>query len=389
MRIAVDATIPFWKEAFSSLGEICLFSGRDVKAGDVRHADALIVRSVTDVGASLLVGSSVKFVASTSAGTDHIDQQYLNTHGIGFGYAPGCNADSVSEYIFTALYMVASRKRWNLRNKTLAVIGVGNVGSRVASKARALGMETLLCDPPLKDSTGDSQYLSFHEVLGADILTFHVPLVREGPYPTWHMLDRETLDLLSPTQFVMNASRGPVFDNGCLKAVLEKGGIAGAVLDVWEGEPRLDYALLELADIGTPHIAGSALDGKIRATEMVRDALCRYMGMGDAWDSSSFYPSPRVVYPEGGLEGQKAVLSVLLQVFDIPKCDADLRAFGALPEEQAVEQFDRLRGGCMQRPEFRHFTVDVSGRRADLDATFSALGFQVTRDLARIHREDS
>jgi erythronate-4-phosphate dehydrogenase len=336
MLIAVDETIPLWKEAFSSLGEICLFSGRDLNAGEIRHADALIVRSVTNVGASLLEGSSVKFVASTSAGTDHIDQQYLKARGIGFAYAPGCNSDSVSEYIFTALYIAASRKRWNLKSKSLAVIGVGNVGSWVVTKARALGMETLLCDPPLRDSTGDSQYLSFHEVLGADILTFHVPLVREGPYPTWHMLDRETLDRLSPTQLVMNASRGAVFDNGCLKAVLEKGGIAGAVLDVWEGEPRLDYALLELLDIGTPHIAGSALDGKIRATEMVRDALCRHMGMGDAWDSSSFYPSCRVVHPERESEGQDAVLSVLLQVFDIPKCDADLRTFGDLSEEQAV-----------------------------------------------------
>lgn len=377
MLIAVDDTIPLWKEAFSGLGEILPFSGRDLKPEEIRHADALIIRHFTRVNAALLDHSSIRFVASTSAGIDHVDLEYLKSRGICFGYAPGSNADSVAEYVFTAMFLVAARRGWDLKKKSLAVIGVGNVGSRVAARARALGMETLLCDPPLRDATGDTRYRSLDEVLGADILTFHVPLVSSGPYPTFHMLDRETLRRLSPEQIVINTARGPVFDSLALKAALQKGAIAGAVLDVWENEPRLDYSLLDRVDLGTPHIAGSARDGKIRATEMARDALCRFAGIQKPWDTRSFYPSPGVVRPKDGLEGQDAVLSVLLQILDILKCDAELRTFGILPEERAVAEFDRLRGEWMQRPEFRNITVDLSGRNFDLKGVFSALGLKV------------
>jgi erythronate-4-phosphate dehydrogenase len=298
MIIALDEAIPFWKEAFSNLGELCPFSGRSLKPEEIRHADALIVRSVTPVDVSLLEGSPVQFVASATAGVNHIDQEYLKARGIYFCYAPGCNADSVSEYIITALYATASRRQWNLPKKSLAVIGVGNVGFRVAKKTRALGMKVLLCDPPLRDSTGDPQYLSFDDVLGADILTFHVPLVSEGPYPTWHMLDRKTLDRLLPTQFLLNSARGAVFDNRELKSALQDGRIEGAVLDVWEGEPRIDYALLDSVDIGTPHIAGGGLDGKIRAVEMAREGLCRFFAIQSPWNTDSLCAPPRLIRPE-------------------------------------------------------------------------------------------
>ena len=165
MIIAVDEAIPYWEEAFSELGKIRPYSAKGLKPADIRDADVLVVRTVTRVNASLLEGSSVRFVAAASAGIDHIDQAYLKARGIHFSYAAGCNANSVSEYIVTALHVIASRKGWNLKDKSLAVMGVGNVGSRVAQKARALGMKVLLCDPPLRDSTGDAQYQPLDDVL--------------------------------------------------------------------------------------------------------------------------------------------------------------------------------------------------------------------------------
>ncbi len=377
MIIAIDHAIPYWKEAFSGLGDIRLFMGRNLKPADVRDVDALIVRTITPVNASLLEGSAVRFVGGASAGIDHIDQDYLKGHGIYFSYAAGCNANAVSEYVVTALHVIASWRGWDLKSKSIAVVGVGNVGSRVAKKAKALGMKVLLCDPPLRDLTGDTQYRDLEDVFGADILSFHVPLAMEGPYPTWHMIDRANLDLLSPWQFLINSSRGAVIDNEALKSALLERRMAGAVLDVWEEEPQVDYSLLKLLDIGTPHIAGISFDGKIRATEMVREDLCRFFGIQSSWDTNPFYPESGLIGLEQQTSEQDALLSVLLQVFDIIKDDKDLRGLGLIAAGEAAAGFDRLRNNHPLRPEFDHFIVDLSRQNSNLSSTVASLGFKL------------
>lgn len=377
MIIAIDCALPFWKESFESLGEVRPFSGKDLKPEDIRDADALIVRTVTQVNASLLEGSSVRFVGAASAGMDHVDREYLEKKGIHFTWAAGCNADAVSEYILAALHLVASRRNWNLQEKSLAVIGVGNVGSRVARKARNLGMKVFLCDPPLKDLTGDPQYESIENVLKADILTFHVPLATTGPYPTYHMLNRDLLSRLSPEQYLINSSRGDVFDSQELKSYLRKGKILGTVLDVWEGEPFIDYSLLELADIGTPHVAGTTLDGKIKAVEMMRDALCRFWGYPIPENNESFYPKAQRVHPAHETERQNAMASVLHQVYNIEKDDADLRALAGIPAKQSAEGFEQLRTKHLLRPEFPHYLVGLNEHQKDLAGTFAGIGFKL------------
>ena len=376
MIIALDQAIPYWEDAFSEFGEIRPFPARDLKPENIRGAEALIVRTVTPVNASLLDGSRVRFVAAASAGTDHIDQDYLNRRGISFCYAAGCNADAASEYVIAALQAIAFRKKWNLKGKSLAVIGVGNVGSRVVKKTRALGMEVLLCDPPLRDLTGDSRYLDLDGVLEADILSFHVPLVSEGPYPTRHMIDRNVLARLSSGQFLINCARGAVLNNRDLKSALMERELGGAVLDVWEGEPRIDYDLLDLVDIGTPHIAGSGLDGKIGATEMVRKGLSGYCGIQPRANMPSPYPKPRMIRPERGSSGQAAISSVIRQVYDIVGDDVKLRALKRMGTERAAESFQRLRSEYRLRPEFRHFAVDLT-QHGNLAEAFSALGFKL------------
>jgi erythronate-4-phosphate dehydrogenase len=379
MIIAADKEIPYGKEAFSQLGQVRFFSGRDLKPDTLHDVDALIVRTITPVNASLLDGAAVRCIGAASAGTDHVDQPYLKARGIYFSYAAGCNANSVSEYIVTVLHVIAARRGWNLRQKSLAIIGVGNVGSRVERKAEALGMQVCLCDPPLRDLTGDTRYRTLDEVLGADILTFHVPLASDGLYPTWHMLDRKMLDRLSPTQVLINTSRGAVFDGQELKNALQQKRISGAIMDVWDEEPIVDYSLLELADIGTPHIAGGALDGKIRATEMIREDLGRFLGIRSVGLADSVYPEAKSLRPETGASGQEAVQSVLLQAFDILSKDAKLRDLGAVAIEQATAGFERLRTERPLRLEFRHFTVELSPAQRDLADILQALGFQTKR----------
>jgi erythronate-4-phosphate dehydrogenase len=246
----------------------------------------------------------------------------------------------------------------------------------VAQKAAALGMHTLLCDPPLRETTGDPKYLPFENALEADIITFHVPLTDNGPHATWHMLNESVLNRLSPGQFVINASRGPVVDNQALKHALSEKRISGAIIDVWEEEPTIDYSLVELVDIGTPHIAGTSWDGKIRATDMVRQCLSDFHGLESSSIIESHAPESFTISPERGMQGQSAIVSALLKAVDLRQADAALRALQLVDAPQATAGFDRLRKTFPLRPEFRHLLVELDGKNAGLCDAFAALGFK-------------
>lgn len=376
MIIAADEAIPYLQAAFAGVGELRLFSGRSARREDVRGADALLVRSVTKVGADLLEGSSVRFVGTATIGMDHIDLEYLMSRGIHVANAAGSNAKAVAEYVIAALLETAEAKGWRLSEKSIAVIGVGHIGSLVEKMAAALGMEVLLCDPPLRESTGDKRYRFLDDVLGADLLTLHVPLTAEGPYPTRHMIDGGVLQRLSPRQYLINTARGAVVCGSDLKRALRERRIEGAILDVWEDEPRIDYDLLDLVDLGTPHVAGSSLDGKVCGTAMVLEALCRFFGIEERWDTRGIFPEPQRLRPQAGVEAQSAVRSVVREAYDIHRDDASLRASKGLPEDAAAERFDRLRIDYPLRREFTHFVVEVPVG-SSLASTFKALGFQV------------
>ncbi len=376
MILAVDEILPWGREAFSPLGDIRAFSGRRIKPSDVRDADALIVRSVTRVDAQLLHGSSVKFVGSATIGMDHIDEPYLRSRGIHATNAAGSNANSVAEYVVAALLVTARRKGWDLSRKSIGIIGVGHVGSKVEEKARILGMRVRLCDPPLRDATGDTRYGSLEDVLDSDILTLHVPLTRTGPYPTFHMIDESVLSRLSKHQFLINTARGSVVEGGALKRALERPSLEGAILDVWEGEPVIDYSLLGLVEIGSPHIAGYSLDGKVAGTAMVVEELCRYFNISYRWDTRSIFPAPENIRPDAGLGVQDALRSIVTRAYDILADDANLRALSPLPSDEARSGFDGLRNRYNFRPEFRHWVVEYGSEHAELNGTLTALGFQ-------------
>jgi erythronate-4-phosphate dehydrogenase len=376
MRIVVDEAIAFWSEAFASVGEVRPIRGSRIGPGDVRDADALIVRTVTRVDRALLEGSSIRFVGTATIGTDHIDIPYLQSQGITHVNAAGCNANAVSEYVTAALHLLAARRGWDLRSRTLGVVGVGHVGSRVVRKAEALGMPVLLCDPPLRDLTGDAKYLELGEVLEADIVTFHVPLTKSGPCPTRHMAGALLFGKLGPSRILINTSRGPVCDGAAMKDALRAGALGGAVLDVWEGEPRLDYELVEKVEIASPHVAGYSMDGKIRATEMMVEALCRFAGLEAAWDSSTFHHATREL-SIGSPDAHGAVAESVRKAYDISVDDESVRRLATLPAEQAASAFEKLRTGYSYRPEFHHFRVSLAPGAAGAAPTLRALGFGV------------
>jgi erythronate-4-phosphate dehydrogenase len=382
MILVVDDAIPYYEEAFASVGELRTFRSGNLRRGDMLDADALIVRSTTRVDQALLDGTPIRFVGTASIGMDHLDQEYLESQDIHCANAAGSNAKAVAEYVVAALLVIVEELERNLSELSLAIIGVGNVGSRVAAMANALGLEVLLCDPPLREKTDDRRYLALDDMLGADILTFHVPLTLTGPHSTYHMADETLFGRLTPRQFIINTARGAVIDSRALKSALAASAVAGAVLDVWEDEPRIDYSLLELADLGTPHIAGSSLDGKLAGTRMVLEALCSYHHLRVTWDGHAKYPGPRTIRVENGARDQRALQSAVLQAYDIRQDDARLRGIAFLGTERSAEAFDSIRSDYPLRPEFHHFVVELEPENIGLGPVLEALGFRVAASVS-------
>ncbi len=277
MKIVVDDKIPFIREKLALLAdEVVALRGADISADDVRDADALIVRTRTRCDEALLKDSKVQFVATATIGFDHIDTAYMKRAGIHWTNCPGCNAASVAQYVECSLLLLEREKGLALRESTIGIVGCGHVGSKVKAVAERLGMCVLVCDPLLADPSFVSLDAIERE---ADIITFHVPLTREGEYATYHMADDAFFHQLSRVPYIINTSRGEVVDNEALLSALNEGRVHDAVIDVWEHEPQLNLELLKRVYIGTPHIAGYSADGKVNADNMVIDALCQHFGL--------------------------------------------------------------------------------------------------------------
>lgn len=267
MKIVIDENIPFITGVFEPWAEVVYSPGRAIDARMVKDADALIVRTRTKCSSNLLEGSRVKIVASATIGYDHMETAWLDSAGIKWVNAPGCNSGSVMQYITAVLFFLASRRSLDLRSLTLGVVGVGNVGTKVVRAAEAIGMKVLQNDPPRKRLEGGNDFFPLEKLLEeSDILTLHVPLTLEGEDSTRHLINSTNLSGLRKNCILINSSRGEVADNAALREALSSKTLAGAVLDVWEGEPEADRRLVKLTDIATPHIAGYSVDGKANAT---------------------------------------------------------------------------------------------------------------------------
>ncbi len=277
MKIIVDNKIPYIQEKLHLLAdEVVALNGAAISAADVRDADALIVRTRTRCDESLLKDSKVQFVATATIGFDHIDADYLKRAGIAWTSCPGCNAASVAQYVESSLLLLQQERGVSLPQSTIGIVGCGHVGSKVKTVAERLGMRILICDPLL----GNPDFVPLSVIeQDADIITFHVPLTREGNYATWHMADESFFHRLHKTPYIINTSRGEVVDNTALLTALLQGKVRDTVIDVWEGEPHLNEELLRCVFIGTPHIAGYSADGKANADNMVIDALCQHFGL--------------------------------------------------------------------------------------------------------------
>ena len=344
MKVIVDNKIPFIKEAIEKIADEVVYApGKDLTPSLVKDADALIIRTRTHCNRGLLEGSKVKFIATATIGFDHIDTEYCREAGITWTNAPGCNSASVAQYLHSSLILLQESKGINLSEATIGIIGVGNVGSKVAKVAQELGMRVLLNDLPREDKEGKQNFSSLQTLAKeCNVLTFHVPLYKEGKYRTYHLADTAFFQSLKQKPVIINTSRGEVIETDALLNALETKLMSDAIIDVWENEPTINLTLLKKVFLGTPHIAGYSADGKANATRMSLDALCRYFNIQA--DYQIIPPAPS--QPQITVE---TLSDAYLQIYD-PRQDSN--ALKTHPE-----LFEKLRGDYPLRREKKAYTI--------------------------------
>ena len=383
MKIVADENIPFVKECFASIGNVQTLSGRKITPDTTADADILLVRSITLVNEKLLANSKVKFVATATIGFEHVDVDYLNKRNIGFASAPGSNANSVADYIVAALLSVAQKHKIILEGKSIGVVGVGNVGSKVAKKCAALGMIVKLNDPPLSRQTGDSKYRPLNELFDCDFITLHTPLTREGQDKTYHLADEKFFASLKTGCVFINTCRGAVHDTAALKAAIRNKKLSAVILDVWENEPNIDCELLRLVDISTPHIAGYSLDGKIAGMIMIYNAACEHFGLKPKHKIEDFLPPPTVpliTIDKISPDPQKLLHEIVRQVYVINRDDFNTREIAMVEPEKRGKFFDDLRKNYPVRREFQNTTIILATESTeDTENKLKGIGFKVKR----------
>ena len=373
MKIIIDDKIPYIRGAFESVAEVVYLPGSKTTPEIAADADAIVTRTRTICNEKLLAGSSVKFIATATIGYDHIDTEYCDSVGIRWTNAPGCNSKSVEQYIASTIMVLAERKGWNLNEKTIGVVGVGNVGSKVARICEIFGMKVLINDPPRERAEGSEKFVSLETIQNeADIIALHVPLNMKGEDATYHLGNENFLNALKKKPVLINSCRGEVTETAAVKSALKSGQISAFVCDCWENEPDLDLELLSLTEIATPHIAGYSKDGKATGTLMSVQAISKYFGLGlENWQPSGVEePNEPVFELDGaGLTEQQILSKAILHTYDIRNDDRDFR--------NNVAQFEQLRGDYPTRREFPAFTVMAKNMELQTIEKLKKIGFNV------------
>ncbi|APX93928.1 4-phosphoerythronate dehydrogenase [Halomonas sp. 1513] len=384
MRVIVDANIPAAKRCFGELGEVVMLPGREIDGAALAGAEALIVRSITRVDASLLeaaqrAGARLRFVGTCTIGTDHVDQAALAARGIDFASAPGCNAEAVVDYVLSSLALLAEREETALDRRRVGIVGAGNVGERLYRRLTALGLDCRRCDPPRAEAEPGERFHGLGELCEwADVLCLHTPLVRSGAHATHHLLNAERIAALKPGTWLLNAGRGDCLDGAALSQRLATAGDLRVVLDVWEGEPGIDATLRQRVDIATPHIAGYSLDGKLRGTQQIYAAALRRFGLPARLSIDDLAPPPPLRRLElgSGLSPWDALRLCMRAVYDVRR-DHDGLALRAATQGMA-KGFDAWRAEYPLRREFATLKVALGKDSQPLAPLLAAAGFRVS-----------
>lgn len=373
-QIVVESSIPYLRGLAERYAQVRYVPSADFSPASLRGSDALIVRSITACNAQSLPPSGLSFIATATAGYDHIDLDYCQRAGIAWRNAAGCNSRSVGQYVLSALSGLALRDGLRLGELTVGIIGVGYAGRAVAELLGIMGVRTLLYDPPRAEREGADGFATLEQVQEcSDVITLHVPLTKGGAHPTYHMVDRDFIRRCRRRPVLINACRGGVCPSEALVWGRREGLLSALVIDCWEGEPAIDAQLLELADIASPHIAGFSADGKRRASLLALEAVCQHFSIpcDDLWqlaDPLNQPPEPHISLDD--VDELWQVPTALLRTLDLSVLTAQMKA--------SPRDFEQLRRAYQYPREMLAYTV--SGARPQSSAVLQGMGFGIRSD---------
>ncbi|TXR53993.1 4-phosphoerythronate dehydrogenase [Reinekea thalattae] len=376
MRIIADENMPNVEEWFAPVASsIVRKPGRSLTADDLSQADALLVRSVTQVNQALLENTLIRFVGSATIGTDHIDLAYLNSKSIQFHHAPGCNAQSVCDWLLSVFARLYLDRQLDWQHKTIGIVGVGNVGGKVAERLQRLGCKLLLCDPIRYQKGSLPEHVELQELLQqSDIVCLHTPHTTKGDHATHHLFNQQQLNLLRPGCWIINAGRGPVIEGPALAQKIDSGEL-NAVLDVWPQEPVVTEQQLQQVALASPHVAGYSLEGKFEGTRMLAKAFYQWLG--------ETFVSEQVSVPKAGvvnaLQHQHAdidtwISRLVLAVYD-PAEDTQALKQALNQGVVSAQAFDALRKNYPTRREIASVVIEQAP--AELAQRLRPFGFSV------------
>lgn len=370
LTIVADENIPMAEALFAPYGNLIRLPGRDISSADLKNADALIVRSVTKVDKNLLSGSTVKFVGSCTIGVDHLDVDYLRQQKIAYTSAPGCNANSVVEYVFSVLAHL--RPQW--LGAKVGIIGMGNVGSALYRRLHNLGIEVLAYDPLINQDRYPVM-TSLEAVLNCDVISMHAPITAAADYPSYHMIGAEQLQRLRPGALLINAGRGACIDNKDLLEYLKQRPGVDVVLDVWEPEPAIDLLLLPYIALATPHIAGYSHDGRLNGSTMIVKSFCRYLQQPLLAPVAFAAEVEEIIVLADSR--QKFINQAILNSYNVLNDDLRLRKEAERNPAEFPQAFDAMRKKYPKRLEFFHRKINTEGQQEKkwLDRSLAALGY--------------
>jgi len=375
IRIIADDKIPFLRGVLEPYAKITYLTGNQINRKAAMEADALLVRTRTRCSSELLEGTPVKYIGTATIGFDHIDTDYCEKNNIKWINAPGCNSSSVQQYIAAALLRIASESGFSLGDKTIGIVGVGNVGSKVQKLAGILGMKVILNDPPRARSERNKIFVSLENVLReSDIITLHVPLNMNGRDKTDHLFDGTTFGKIKKGTWLINSSRGEVVETEALKIALAEEKLAGVVIDVWEKEPEIDIPLMHTAFLATPHIAGYSVDGKANGTSMIVTDLCRFFDipLGGWFPEGIPVPAePALTIDCNGKSDEEIIRKAVFHTYNIIEDDIKLRF--------DPSRFEKERENYPVRREFTSYTIILKDGSRDIEKKLRELGFKVVK----------
>jgi len=367
MKIVADNKIPYLKGLLEPYAEVVYLSGRDIRKEDLMDVDAILIRTRTICNRELLEGTKVRFIGTATIGFDHIDTDYCAVKNIKWVNAPGCNARAVAQYVTSSILCFSRKYNFNPSDKTIGIVGVGQVGQKVERCARLLGMEVLLNDPPRARNEGEKNFINLERIqTDCDIITFHPILEKEGPDKTWHMADSNFFAKLKKPVFLINTARGSIIQTDALKQAIRDGKVIDCAIDCWENEPDIDLELLESVLIATPHIAGYSSDGKANATRTIVEQLNMFLELNMPPKINLELPVPEEPVLKIHKNSPHKIASALLYAYD-PIKDTEVL-------KKSPEKFEEIRGTYVFRREYKAFRIVNS---AETEAELlRAFGFQ-------------